>query len=178
MLFACYFFGVYWYVFSETLYIIYMEHKHHEPIIEKFKHGFMEFHNTWVYYPDNWNVLDRDLRDSLITNIYFATTTLSTVGFGDYYPVDTTERLVGALLLYFGQAGFNFLVIQFLDVLENIQMLDSDQDVSDELNIFLGTLRHFNNQLPVDPKFSNKIIEFFKYKCTKDKNYFLRDEKD
>ena len=124
MLFACYFFGVYWYVFSETLYIIYKEHKHLEPLMDKFRKGFMETHNTWVLYEGNWNVFERDLKSTLITNIYFATTTLSTVGFGDYYPVDTVERLVGALMLYFGQAGFNFLVIQFLAVLENIQMLD------------------------------------------------------
>jgi len=64
-----------------------------------------------VYYKDNWNIFEKDLKDSIIVNTYFALTTLSTVGFGDYYPVANTERVVGALLLYFGQAGFNFLVV-------------------------------------------------------------------
>ena len=64
-----------------------------------------------MYYKDNWNIFEKDLKDSIIVNTYFALTTLSTVGFGDYYPVANTERVVGALLLYFGQAGFNFLVV-------------------------------------------------------------------
>ena len=129
MLFACYFFGVYWYLFSETLYIFYQGHEHGEgpqafdDLEEKDEH-----HNTWVYYEHNWDILNEDLTSTLITNIYFATTTLSTVGFGDYYPVDTAERLLGAFLLYFGQAGFNFLVIQFLDVMNAIQRIDKGPD--------------------------------------------------
>ena len=129
--FACYFFGVYWYVFSETLFILYKEHEDHDSIVDKFRGGYMEHHDTWVYYKGSWDIFDMNLKDTLIVNTYFALTTLSTVGFGDYYPVDNSERVVGALLLYFGQAGFNFLVIQFLEVLDNIQMLDSDDDCSD-----------------------------------------------
>ena len=106
--FACYFFGVYWYVFSKTLFIIFTEHEELDPIIVKFTGGFMEHHETWG---TNWNIFSMDLQDSLIVNTYFALTTLSTVGFGDYYPIANEERVVGALLLYFGQAGFNFLVI-------------------------------------------------------------------
>ena len=50
MLFACYFFGVYWYVFSETIYMISIEHDHRDSILEKFKGGYMEFTDTWVHY--------------------------------------------------------------------------------------------------------------------------------
>jgi len=31
-------------------------------------------------------------------------TTLSTIGFGDYYPISNSERLVGSLFLLFGVA--------------------------------------------------------------------------
>lgn len=165
-------------MFSETLYIIYKEHEDHDSIVDKFRGGFMEHHDTWVYYKGNWDIFDMNLRDSLIVNTYFALTTLSTVGFGDYYPVDNSERVVGALLLYFGQAGFNFLVIQFLEVLDNIQMLDNEDDKSDEINKFLNCLHHFNNRIPLDRKFSNSVIEFFKYKSLKDRNNFLNEESD
>lgn len=138
----------------------------------------MEHHDTWVYYKDNWNILEKDLKDSIIVNTYFALTTLSTVGFGDYYPVANTERVVGALLLYFGQAGFNFLVVQFLDVLDNIQMLDKDDDSGDELNKFLNTLCHFNNKFPMEKEFSDTVIDFFKYKSANDKNNFLLADVD
>ena len=71
----------------------------------------MFHHDFWVAYKDNWDIINLNLKDSLIVSTYFALTTLSTVGFGDYYPIANAERAVGALLLYFGQAGFNFLVV-------------------------------------------------------------------
>jgi len=94
MLFACYFFGTYWYVFSETVKIYAIKY-----LKKDIDNGQFE---SWVLYKDNWNIVDRPLREKLITNMYFASTTLSTVGFGDFYPVNDSERLVGAFLLYFG----------------------------------------------------------------------------
>ena len=32
--------------------------------------------------------------------------------------------------------------------------------------------------MPLDPKFSNSVIEFFKYKSLNDKNNFLNEESD
>ena len=97
MLFACYFFGAYWYVFSETMNHYIEETSDVDDVL------------AWVDYEGSWNILNRDTDFKIITCLYFATTTLSTVGFGDYYPVSNAERLVGAILLYFGQAGFNYL---------------------------------------------------------------------
>ena len=77
LLFACYFFGIYWYVYSETIRIY----------VEDIKNEEAEPHMSWVDYGDNWNIKERDISDKVLTNIYFASTTLSTVGFGDYYPV-------------------------------------------------------------------------------------------
>ena len=57
-------------------------------------------------------------------------------------------------------------------------MLDSDDDCSDQINKFLNTLHHFNNHMPQDRKFTNSVIEFFKYKSVKDKNNFLNEESD
>lgn len=104
----------------------------------------MEHYDSWVDN-GNWNVLDLPLKDKLILNIYFAVTTLSTVGFGDYYPVSIWEQLIGAFFLYFGQAGFNLISAELLIVMDNISMLDRDDDVSDDLNRFYNVLKHYNN---------------------------------
>ena len=37
-----------------------------------------------------------------LTLMYFALTTLTTIGLGDYYPLSDTERLVGSFFLLFG----------------------------------------------------------------------------
>lgn len=46
----------------------------------------------------------------VIVNTYFALTTLSTIGFGDLYPVADYERLVGAFMLLFGVAIFSLFM--------------------------------------------------------------------
>ena len=42
--------------------------------------------------------------------LYFAFTSLSTVGFGDFHPRSDTERLVGAAMLTFGVAIFSLVM--------------------------------------------------------------------
>lgn len=99
MIIACYFFGNYFWVCSSTVRLYFLEILQNDDI------------DTWVYYEGNWDNIIIPLGEKLLVNVYFGVTTLSTVGFGDFYPVADSERLVGAFLLYFGQAGFNFLCI-------------------------------------------------------------------
>ena len=93
MLIACYFFGNYFWVCSSTVRLYFLE------MLDENTIGNID---TWVYYDGNWDNIARPLVEKLLVNVYFAVTTLSTVGFGDYYPVADLERFVGAFLLYFG----------------------------------------------------------------------------
>ena len=58
--------------------------------------------------------------------MYYALTTLTTVGFGDYYPISDTERLVGSFFLLFGVMTSNFIMGEFLDMINKIKCIDSD----------------------------------------------------
>jgi voltage-gated potassium channel len=42
--------------------------------------------------------------------MYFAFTSLSTVGFGDYYPVSDLERLISSIILLIGVAMFSYIL--------------------------------------------------------------------
>jgi len=53
-----------------------------------------------------------------IISIYFAQTSLSTVGFGDYYPKSDAERLIVIASLVFGQAIFSIIMGKFINILE------------------------------------------------------------
>ena len=44
---------------------------------------------------------------------YFAFTSLSTVGLGDYHPRSNSERMAGAFLLLFGVAITSFIMDHF-----------------------------------------------------------------
>ena len=49
--------------------------------------------------------------------MYFAFTTLSTIGFGDFHPRSDSERLVVALIFLFGVAIFSYVMGNFQEIL-------------------------------------------------------------
>lgn len=51
---------------------------------------------------------------------YFAFTTLSTVGFGDYHPRSDSERAVCAIILLVGVAIFSYIMGNFIEILISI----------------------------------------------------------
>ena len=65
----------------------------------------------------------------LLKSFYFALTTLSTVGFGDFYPVSDLERVVGGLIILFGVALFGIIINEFLEMVSKIQeLMNEPQD--------------------------------------------------
>lgn len=59
----------------------------------------------------------------LLQSFYFALTTLSTVGFGDFYPKSDLERILGAFVILFGVALFSIIISEFLDMVTRVQEL-------------------------------------------------------
>ena len=67
------------------------------------------------------NYADYDLAEAsdsriCIVGIYFAFTSLSTVGFGDYTPRSDIERMLGAVLMLSGVAIFSTIMEQLIDM--------------------------------------------------------------
>jgi voltage-gated potassium channel len=48
--------------------------------------------------------------------MYFCLTTLSTVGYGDYYPSSIMEKIVGIFIEIVGVTIFSILMNQFIEV--------------------------------------------------------------
>ena len=84
------------------------------------------------------------MSDFTIIILYFTFTSLSTVGFGDYYPITDDERIVGAFLLLFGVAIFSYLMNQLLEVLESV--FDNTEEFDEKsLDNFFSLLKYFNH---------------------------------
>jgi len=64
--------------------------------------------------------------EKVIKLMYYSFTTLSTVGFGDMYPINDQERVMGAILMLLGNAIFSFIMTQFLDILSSWKKVDED----------------------------------------------------
>ena len=75
------------------------------------------------------------MRYALVAS-YWAFTSLSTIGFGDYHPKSNSERMVTAFILLFGVAIFSYILGNFIDILNEIQTFNRDLDEGDELTKF------------------------------------------
>ena len=89
--------------------------------------------------------------------MYYAFTSLSTVGFGDYYPISNPERILCTFILLFGVAIFSYIMGIFIDMLDSFKMANAELDEGDELSRFFGLLRKFNNKKSFDNKTMIKI---------------------
>ena len=84
-------------------------------------------------------------------------TTLSTVGFGDYYPVADSERFLACFLLIFGVSVFSYQMGDILALIDDWNLLNEVNEDGDNLNKFFNVLRKYNLGEHVDYEFQKAI---------------------
>jgi len=80
------------------------------------------------------------IKEKIVQLMYFAFTSLSTVGFGDFHPKSDFERAMCAFILLFGVAVFSYIMGIFIDILNSIQLFYDEPNEDRELQRFFGTL--------------------------------------
>jgi hypothetical protein len=102
--------GMFWYIFCKSI----------EDFYYDIDYGDLNKEQTEKYY-DNfivyYDLANKSATHKTVTLTYFAFTTLSTVGFGDYAPRSDVERIVGSLILLMGVAIFSYVMGIFSDLL-------------------------------------------------------------
>jgi hypothetical protein len=78
-----------------------------------------------------------------VVSIYFALTTLSTVGYGDYYPISEVEMLTICIIELGGVAFFSYIMGNFIDIVANYSAKMGTLDKSDALNDWIISLERF-----------------------------------
>jgi hypothetical protein len=76
----------------------------------------------------------------ILISTYFAFTTLSTIGLGDYYPVSNIERLVGSFVILVGVAMFSYILGELLIGIELINEIEKPFGDEKDLDKFFITL--------------------------------------
>lgn len=84
-------------------------------------------------------------REILTVCVYYAFTSLSTVGFGDYHPRTNSERIFCTIILLFGVIIFTLVMDNFAYVLHSFRGIRRDFEDSENLTKFFGTIKKFNN---------------------------------
>lgn len=108
-----------------------------------------------------------------IIGIYFCFTSLTTVGFGDYYPHSDSERLLCAFMLLFGVLMQSYTMGTFINMIENFKNFEEEVNLDNQLNRFINTLTRFNNNKLINKNWKEKIERYFEFKWTHDKNMSL-----
>jgi hypothetical protein len=72
--------------------------------------------------------------------MYFAFTSLSTVGFGDYHPISEYESIFCALILLLGVSIFSYIMGEINEILTQYQALEAELDDGDQLTKFFGLM--------------------------------------
>ena len=81
------------------------------------------------YY--EWTFENHSPSEIVVATMYFAITSLSTIGFGDLVPRSDLERLLGAFLLLSGVAIFTYVMGSFIDMLNEINGFNSEYNDGD-----------------------------------------------
>ena len=113
-----------------------------------------EDENTFITY----NALKEpgvELSHQLIVSCYYALTTLSTVGYGDYYPVSNNERILAVLIMLGGVAFFSYIMGNFVEIISNYEKKMGVVDKSGDLHNWLHQLTRFTNNQPIPKKLTD-----------------------
>ena len=108
--------GIMFYVLCE-----FVEDFIHDQDIEEFHQGTNDFKFEIPGFHKYYEINDNQASRNLLIGVYFAFTSLSTVGFGDYSPRGNIERAFGAFMLLFGVAIFSYIMGNFIDILSQFQ---------------------------------------------------------
>ena len=155
-----YFIGMFFFIFSELM----------KDLDSKLSNG--------ENFIDYFKLEDKNHYQIVVTMCYFAFTSLSTVGFGDYHPRSNSERILTAFILLFGVAIFSYILGQFSEILISFNKLNASIDEGDELTKFFGLLKQFNYNKDMTPKFKQQVEDFFQYKWNHDCNLSVSTEDD
>lgn len=111
-----YFFGTLFFIICWQIY----EH------YDNFDNQYNFFNRNSVNLKDKMD--SEEYFDAMIAVVYFAFTTLATVGYGDFKPISNTERMIGSFILLFGVAVFSFIMGNFIEMLMEFKVVTAENE--------------------------------------------------
>ena len=69
---------------------------------------------------------------------------LSTVGYGDFYPISDLEMIIAVICMIWGVGVFSVIMNEFTLIVDNHQIQMGDPDRRDELDHWILCLQRFN----------------------------------
>jgi hypothetical protein len=95
--------------------------------------------------------------------VYFILTTLTTAGYGDFYPITKIERVYVIGVQLFGVAFYSYIMGNFIEIISNYDKKMGVVDRAGDLQNWLTLLTRFTNNKPLDKKIVQEIEDHFQY---------------
>jgi len=114
----------------------------------------------------------------LVISCYFALTTLSTVGYGDYHPISNVERIIAIFIMLVGVAFFSYNMGSFIEFIQNYQKKMGVIDKSEDLQKWIMLLLRFNNKKPLPKSLIGSVEKHFAYYWANDRLASLSQNDD
>lgn len=110
--------------------------------------------------------------------LYFAFTTLSSVGFGDIRPWSTAERYLMTILYLIILTAFSAILGYMQDLFGSNEAIFGENGDPGSLERFFAVLVRYNNSMPLKTGVTRELEEYFKYYWANDRMSFISTESD
>ena len=130
---------------------------------------------------DESHSFDNDLTqhsDKMVQLMYFAYTTLSTVGFGDKTPRSDIERLIICVILLLGVSLFGYILDILVNIIDQFKAFDVEIDEGNELRKFFSCISHYNHGIDMDIQKKREFERYFEYRWQYNKNSAVDDDEE
>lgn len=117
------------------------------------------------------------INSRLIISAYYSLTTITTVGYGDFYPQNDEERAMAIFLMLVGVTFFSYVMGNFTELLTSYDKKLGGVDNASNLHNWLSLLGNFSKNVPFESELINSIDLHFNYFWKQDRNANLtRDD--
>ena len=96
-----YYIGIFWIIMCESYedFVEETQYKNH-PNLSELDDNFLTYYNLHM----------KNATELVIISTYFSLTSLTTVGLGDYRPVNNIERIICVMIILFGVSIFSYIM--------------------------------------------------------------------
>jgi len=112
---------------------------------------------NWLTEYDDGTGVDADTSVQYLYSVYWALTTLTTVGYGDIVPANNTERLYALCSLLIGALVFGYMLSAIGNMLSNV---DTN---AVKLNSKLDEVKDFTRWHHMNPELGSRVRHYFEY---------------
>lgn len=179
ILMVSYFIGIFFYIFSDlTNNLESVQHKGGIITGENGEQIKFPSKGTGENFIDYYKLESFNPYERAVIMTYYAFTTLSTVGLGDYHPKSDFERLLISLVLIFGVAIFSYIMGSFVAILIKMKTINAAYNDGDQLSKFFGLIHYFNKGKNIDKELRQRVEAYFDYRWINDRNQAITEEED